>query len=145
MKPSFYMNKCAYLATVFGCMLLMPLAPVLAQADDVVVGVNLDNTPDQLTPPEQNVILDDMKAAGVRIIRAGIADNDKSFDFVQRVYAHGIEIEWGTFGVPSPSGNMILSSADPDKFRAYLQPLFAKLESKGIVLAGIELGNDQFE
>ena len=136
------MKKCAYLATVFGCMLLMPLAPVPAQADDVVVGVNLDNKPDQLTPQEQNVILDDMKAAGVRIIRAGIADNDKSLDFVQRVYAHGIQIEWGTFGVPSPSGNMILSSADPAKFRAYLQPLFAKLEGKGIVLAGIELGNE---
>jgi hypothetical protein len=37
---------------------------------------------------------------------------------------------------------MILSSADPDKFRTYFQPLLAKLKSKGIVLTGMELGNE---
>jgi hypothetical protein len=37
---------------------------------------------------------------------------------------------------------MILSVADPNEFRAYYQPFLAKLESKGIALAGIELGNE---
>jgi hypothetical protein len=82
-----------------------------------------------------------MQAVGVRVIRAGIDNGEKNFDFIQRVYAHGIKIE-GLAGVRGPYGNTILSVADPDKFRAYYQPFLAKLESKGIVLAGIELGNE---
>jgi hypothetical protein len=41
-----------------------------------------------------------------------------------------------------PYGHMIFSSADSEQFRAYFQPLLAKLESKGIVFAGFELGNE---
>jgi hypothetical protein len=37
---------------------------------------------------------------------------------------------------------MILSEADPDKFRTYFQPVMAKLENKGIQFSGIELGNE---
>jgi hypothetical protein len=132
--------KSLYRTVLLVCMLLVPLAP--AQAEDVVVGVNLVNQPDQLTPQEQDTMLNNMKDAGVRVIRAGIADNDKSLDFAQRVYAHGMKIEWFAWGIPSHSGNMILSSADPEKFRAYFQPLLDKLESKGIVLAAMELGNE---
>jgi hypothetical protein len=136
------MKNPAYLIVLLGCMLPTSSTPAMAQADDVVVGVNLVNQPDRLAPQEQETILDNMKAAGVRVIRAGIENNDKSLDFAQRVYAHGIKIEWMAFGVPSPSGKMILSAADPEKFRAYFQPLLDKLESKGIVLAGLELGNE---
>jgi hypothetical protein len=130
------------LINLFLCMLLVPWALAPAQAADVVVGVNLVNQPDKLKPDEQDAILGSMQRAGVRVIRAGIADNEQGLSFAQRVYAHGIKIEWFAWGVPSSSGNMILSSADPDKFRAYFQPLLAKLESKGIVLAGLELGNE---
>jgi hypothetical protein len=136
------LKKFAYLVILLGCMLLVPLASAEGQADDVVVGVNLVNQPDQLTPQEQDTILANMKAAGVRVIRAGIADNEKSLVFAQRFYEHGIKIEWFAWGIPSLSGNMILSSADPEKFRAYFQPLLDRLESKGIVLAGLELGNE---
>jgi hypothetical protein len=135
-------RRIAYLITALTCVLIMAVVPALAQADGVVVGVNLVNQPDRLTPQEQDAILDAMQSAGVRVIRAGIANNDKSLDFAQRVYAHGIKIEWFCWGIPSSSGNMILSSADPDRFRAYFQPLLDKLESKGIVLAGLELGNE---
>jgi hypothetical protein len=55
-------------------------------ADDMVVGSNLLNQPDRLTPKEQDTILEAMKDAGVRVIRAGISkNNDKSLDFAQRV------------------------------------------------------------
>jgi hypothetical protein len=132
-----------FLGYVLACSLLGVFsAPVLAQSQDVVVGVNLVNGPDGLTPQEQDTILDSMKTAGVRVIRAGIDNSDKSLEFAQRVYAHGIRIEWFTWGIPSRSGNMILSSADPEKFRTYFQPLLAKMESGGIVLAGLELGNE---
>jgi Glycosyl hydrolase catalytic core len=133
------MKKCAYLVALLECVLLMPLGR--AQTRDVVVGVNLLNHPEQLTPQEQDTILDNMKNAGVRVIRAGIINNDQYLDFIQRVYSHGIKIE-GLSGVRGPAGNMILSVADPDKFRADFEPFLAKLESKGIVLAGIELGNE---
>lgn len=134
------MKKFAYLVVLLECVLLTPLGR--AQAKDTVVGVNLVNQPERLTPQEQDTILNNMKDAGVRVIRTGIASDDKSLEFAQRTYAHGMKIEWFAWGVPSQSGNMILSSADPDKFRAYFQPLLARLESKGIVLAGIELGNE---
>jgi hypothetical protein len=134
------MKKFAYLVVLLGFVLLVPLAS--AQTRDVVVGVNLVNGPDQLTPEEQDTILNNMKSAGARVIRAGIDNSEKSLDFAQRVYAHGIKIEWIAWGIPSASGNMILSSADPERFRTYFEPLRAKLESKGIVLAGLELGNE---
>ena len=134
--------KFSYRVNLLRCVLLVPLFQAPARAQDVVVGVNLVNQPDRLTPQEQDTILGNMKDAGVRVIRAGIANNDKSLDFAKRVYAHGIKIEWFAWGIPSLAGNMILSSADPDKFRTYFQPLLAKLESKGIVLAGMELGNE---
>jgi hypothetical protein len=37
---------------------------------------------------------------------------------------------------------MILSSADPEKFRSVFQPLFTKLESKGYEFSALELGNE---
>ena len=37
----------------------------LGQADDIVVGVNLVNSPVEPRPQEQDTILDNMKAAGV--------------------------------------------------------------------------------
>ena len=39
-------------------------------------------------------------------------------------------------------GEPPLSKADPDSFRTYFEPLLAKLEAKGMVLAGFELGNE---
>ncbi|MBT9331504.1 RES family NAD+ phosphorylase [Paracidobacterium acidisoli] len=84
------MKKLACLIIFLECILLMPLAS--AQARDAVVGVNLLNHPEQLTPQEQDTILDNMKNAGVRVIRAGIINNDQYLDFIQRVYAHGIKI-----------------------------------------------------
>ena len=83
------MKQIAYLFTLLGSMLLMLVAPVLAHADDVVVGVNLDNSPNRLTPQEQDAIFGAMKDVGVRVIRAGISDDDKGLDFAKRVYAHG--------------------------------------------------------
>jgi hypothetical protein len=52
------------LITLLGCVLLLPLARTLAQAENVVVGVNLVNQPDQLAPQEQDTILDNMKKRG---------------------------------------------------------------------------------
>jgi hypothetical protein len=132
------------LTILLGCLLLMPRLPVLAQTNDVVVGVNLENNPDRLTPQQQDALLDAMKNSGVKIIRAGIAgDGNVGIDFAQRVYAYGMKILW-LAGVKAPAACCVtkLSADDPDQFRAYFQPLFDKLESKRIVFAGIELGSE---
>jgi hypothetical protein len=82
---------------LLGCLLLMPVTPTRAQAKDIVVGVNLVNAPYDLAIPEQEAILEAMKKAGVRVIRAAIPLGDKGMRFAERVYGHGIEIllEWG--------------------------------------------------
>jgi hypothetical protein len=121
----------------------MSLAPhAQARSDLVVVGVNLiDTVPPKQSESWQEATLTTLQNAGVRVIRATISNDDRGVAFAQRAFAHGIKIAW-LVPVASPAGNMILSSADPEKFRTYFQPLLAKVESKGIVLAGLELGNE---
>ena len=132
----------------------MPVTPTRAQAKDVVVGVKLVNAPYDLAIPEQETILEAMKKAGVRVIRAAIPLGDKGMSFAERVYAHGIKIlllggvhytgvAWpvapkgfaGLWGAPG------LSHADPEPLRVDFESQLAKLEEKGIVLAGIEVSN----
>jgi|HubBroStandDraft_1064217.scaffolds.fasta_scaffold1269832_1 hypothetical protein len=52
------------LVILLGAVPLLPLAPVSTPADELVVGVNLLNQPDKLTPQEQDSVLDSMKSAG---------------------------------------------------------------------------------
>ena len=135
-------NRLLILLLPLSCASILLATPNLVHAQAAVVGVNLLNEPYNLTAAEQNSILDAMKEAGVRVIRTGIIENsDRGLDYAKRVSDHGIKIEW-LAGVRGPSGNMILSVADPGKFRADFQPWLAKLESKGIVFAGIELGSE---
>jgi hypothetical protein len=129
-------------------------APV--QGGDVIVGVNLVNAPYNVTADEQESILAALQHAGVRVIRGAIPPGDKGRGWADRVYAHGIKIEWivdcgyapGTPWPHAPEGfkgmwgEPPLSKADPDSFRAYFEPLLAKLEANGMVLAGFELSNE---
>jgi hypothetical protein len=96
-----------------------------------------------------------LHAAGVHYIRSGILPDDKGVDFARRAQAQGIQIDWlvqlqyrpGAPTRPWPNafgvwGGPPLSACDPDQFRSYFEPLFAKLEAAGVTLAGIELGNE---
>ena len=114
----------------------------LAQASDVAVGVNIVN-PYNLSAAEQDATLAQMKAAGVRVIRASITLDDKGVDFAERVSKAGIKIEWliFRFGGYEPGGHP-LSSAAPAQFRNNFAPILAKLEEKGVTLAAFELGNE---
>jgi hypothetical protein len=148
------MQKIGIWIAAFGLLLTVFTYPALAKAEDVVVGVNLVNAPYDLTAPEQEAILDAMNKSGVRIIRAAVPINDKGYSFAERVYAHGIKISllggmhysgaWpvvpkgfsGLWGLPG------LSQADPEILRRDFAAQLAKLEEKGIVLAGIEVSNE---
>jgi len=124
---------------LLACVLLMPLASAVARAADVVIGVNLVNASYDLTVPEQETIMNTMHTSGVRVIRGAIPSADKGTSWAERVYAHGIKIEWlvdgayaqGTPWPHAPSGfnglweEPPLSRLDPDEFRTYFEPLTA--------------------
>ena len=88
-----FTSKCRNVLIALVCQLTICAAPVIAYAADVVVGVNMNN-PARLAAEQQDAMLGAMKAAGVRVIRAGIAPGDKGVDFARRVYAHGIRLVW---------------------------------------------------
>jgi hypothetical protein len=64
------MKKVLHLAVFFGCLLVMPFEFALAQTGDAMVGVNLGHAQTG-TVEQQTALLNDLKAAGVHVIRAG--------------------------------------------------------------------------
>jgi len=130
--------------------------PVHAQ--DVVVGVNVVN-PMRASVTNQNVLFDQLQAAGVHVIRCGISNDDKGIDFAKRAAAHGIRIQLITgaqYAPDAPSrpyqpevypamwGGHPLSYAyaDPELSKAAFQKLFDNLDANNLELAGVELGNE---
>ena len=155
------MKNSLRIAWVFSALLLaVVLSPSVAQAGDLTVGVNLGGLKDiknATVEEQQDATLGDLKAAGVRVIRTGIGPDDRALDFVRRVYAKGIQMDW-ILGLqyrsdapmrpwrpkefPGMWAGPPLSYSDPGKFRAYTQTLLDKLEAMGIKLAAFELGNE---
>jgi len=130
------------------------LAPV--QAANLIVGMNVVN-PMRASVADQNAIIGQLKAAGVRVIRAGLTPDEKGIDFAKRVYAQGIKIElmlgfrylpnaptrpYQPQEFPAMWSGHPLSFADPEGSRAYFQSFIGQLEANGIVLEGFELGNE---
>jgi len=141
--------------TLLGYALAAGFTLTPAHGEDMAVGVNVVN-PLRASVADQNALIAQLKAAGVRVIRASVTPDDKGIDFAKRVYAAGIKIELGVSAQYPPDApkrayqpdtypNMWsghpLSYADPELSRAYFQSLIDKLEANGIVLAGFELGN----
>ena len=131
-----------------------------AYASDPIVGVNVIN-PYRLNIADQDVMLSNIHNAGVHVIRASITPDDAGLDFASRASKQGIKIVWMIFnfggfvdGAPkrpnwpaAPAkpryfASPGLSAVSPDIFRTFFAPLLAKLEDKGVVLAGFELGNE---
>jgi hypothetical protein len=133
----------------------LAIAPVPAAP---VVGVNLVNEPYKETVAEQEATIRALQSGGVSVIRAAIPNNDQGVAFAKLAYAHGIKIEWLLGIYPDPgtqwrhlpdafksSGlwrDWPLSTANADTFKTNVTAELAQLESAGIVLAGIELGNE---
>src|ERR1700677_651856 len=130
------------------------LAP--ASTRQLEVGVNVVN-PMRASAANQNALIDQLKAAHVCLIRAPLSPDDKAIDFVKRVYAQEIKIEFQLspqFPPNAPSrpyqakefpnmwGGHPLSFADPQLSKIYFRSVIDKLEANGIVLAGLELGNE---
>ena len=131
-------------------------APSRTPAQDMVVGVNVVN-PLRASVANQNTLLSQLKASQVRVIRCGISNDDKGVDFAKRAAAHGIRIQlivgpqyppdaptrlYQPKEFPAMWGGHPLSFADPALSKTAFQNLFDNLDSNGIVLAGVELGNE---
>ena len=131
----------------------------LVSAGNVVVGINVVELKNPKAPrvAQEIATLSDLKAAGVRFIRTGIAPTDDGIKFVQRIYAQGMKLDWVVniqFPPDAPKrpwqpkefpgmwSGPPLSYADPERFRTYFQTLLDKLEAVGIELAAFELGNE---
>ena len=140
------------LRTLASLMLLLGLV----RAQDVVVGVNVVN-PMRASVADQNAVLSQLEAAHVHVIRCGVSNDDKGIDYAKRAAAKGIRIlleigaqypanaptrPYQPEQFPSMWGGHPLSYADPQLSREFYQKLFDALDANGIVLAGIELGNE---
>ena len=64
------------------------LAAARTPAQEMVVGVNVVN-PMRASVANQDVLLSQLKAAQVRVIRCGISHDDKGTDFAKRAAAQG--------------------------------------------------------
>ena len=138
------------------CILILASFVGSAPAQDIVVGVNVVN-PMRASVADQNVLLGQLEAARVRVIRCGISDDAKGIDFAKRAAARGIRIQlivgpqyapdaparpYQPDAFPAMWGGRPLSFADPALSRSAFQHLFDSLDANGIVLAGVELGNE---
>jgi hypothetical protein len=135
---------------------LVLLFSLHARAQDVVVGVNVVN-PMRASIADQDAVLAEIRAAGVHVIRCPISDDAKGIDFAKRAAAQGIKLQLGVgpeyapgapmrpyqpAAFPAMWGGPPLSHAGPALSKASFQSLFDQLDANGIVLAGIELGNE---
>jgi hypothetical protein len=152
------MKRLTSIASAACALMAAIAAPALATEPRPVAGANLVNEPYKQTVPEQEATFRALQAAGVPVIRAGIPGNDQGLAFAERAYAHRIKIEWLLGVYPDPGtqwprppdpykgkglwSGWPLSTANADTFKANIGAQLAKLESKGIVLAGFELGNE---
>jgi hypothetical protein len=147
-------SLCGYLVIAFGT-----LAP--ASGESLAVGVNVTN-PQRLSPADREAVLDQLQAAGVRIIRAPLeppwagGNYRPAIDFIRRAYERGIRTNLivglqyrvdaqrrpAVKDLPRMWPSYPLSSADPVRFRAVFEPLFNQLEDMGIRFAAFELGNE---
>ena len=135
MKPRSY--------SILAALLIALASNTVSYGQDVAIGVNIVD-PYSLSVDAQNTMLDQMKAAGVGVIRASVTQDAKGVDFAERAWSHGIKIEWLIyhFGGYDPFGKRPLSAADPEQFRSTFAPILASLEKKGVVFVAFELGNE---
>ncbi len=128
----------------------------LAHAGALVTGVNIVN-PLRASAAEQTALIGQLKAENVRVVRCGLTADARGMAFAQALYAQGIRIElivspqyqadapsrpYQPQAFPGMWGGHPLSSADPALSGAYFSKLLGMLDARGIVLAGLELGNE---
>jgi hypothetical protein len=101
------------------------------------------------------VIVKQLKQAAVGFVRTSLRPDDKNMDLAKALQSEGIGLVLvpgfkfypNTRARPADEKRhmrsaMPMSSVDPELSRAEYQLVFDKLDAKGVVLAGVELGNE---
>lgn len=125
---------------------------VWAQKCDAGVNVNSFQNFDAA---QQESIVQQLVSSGVHCVRTSLRPDDKNLHLAKELQDKGIGlvlVPGAEFPPNTPSrpadakrnmrSALPLSAADPERSRASYQSLFDKLDANGIVLAGIELGNE---
>ncbi|MGH8782005.1 hypothetical protein [Paraburkholderia sp.] len=128
--------------------------PALAQEAKCDVGTNV-NSFQNFSAADQQTIVDQLKQSGVRFVRTSLRPDEKNMTLAKNLQSEGIGLVLVTGAEFYPNAPlrpadqkrhmrsaMPLSYADPVASRAYYQTVFDKLDEKGVVLAGVELGNE---
>jgi hypothetical protein len=125
-----------------------------AQGTKCPVGVNV-NSFQNFSAADQQVIVEQLKRSGARFVRTSLRPDDKNMTLAKNLQSEGIGLVLVTGAEFCPNAPlraadekrhmtsaMPLSYADPERSRAYYQTVFDNLDEKGVVLAGVELGNE---
>jgi hypothetical protein len=128
--------------------------PDLAWALGCNVGVNV-NSFQNFSAAEQETIVQQLVTSGAHCVRTSLRPDDKNLHLANELQDKGIglvlvpgaEFAPGVQARPADAKRNMrsalpLSAADPERSRAFYQSLFDKLDANGIVLAGVELGNE---
>ena len=140
--------------TPFLWALVLLLSFNLAGASECYVGVNV-NSFQNFTTAQQRVLVGQLKRSGVHCVRTSLRPDDKNMKLAKNLQAEGIGLVLVT-GVQFPPDAPLrpadakrhlrsarpLSFADPVLSRAYFQSVFDTLDSYGVMLEGVELGNE---
>lgn len=117
-----------------------------AVAGSVVVGVNVFDE-GQTSQKEQDHELQELSAAGVKVIRTGLGKS--SMYFIGEAYKRGIgtvAIVYPFYGSKAAAkgswSRVLLSEVKPEEFQAWFKPMLEQLDSAGIHLTAIEFGNE---
>jgi hypothetical protein len=123
-------------------------------ASEIPVGVNV-NSFQNFSAADQEAIVEQLKRSGVRFVRTTLRPDDKNMNLAKTLQSQGIGLVLNMGPVFAPGTQarpadetrhmraaMPLSAADPERSRAFYQMVFDKLDEKGVVLAGVELGNE---
>jgi Glycosyl hydrolase catalytic core len=144
-------------------MLILPLLIVCQQpnaaeaaAPTLATGMNIVN-PMRANEAARTALIGQLRANGVHLVRCGITDDAAGIAFAKSLYAAGIKVDLilsPQYAADAPSvpyrpaeypgmwGGHPLSAADPSLSKAAFQSLIGKLDAAGVVLAGLELGNE---
>jgi hypothetical protein len=128
--------------------------PDLVWALACSVGVNV-NSFQNFTAAEQETIVQQLVTSGAHCVRTSLRPDDKNIHLAKELQDKGIglmlvpgaEFLPGVQARPADAKRNMrsalpLSAADPERSRTFYQSLFDKLDANGIVLAGVELGNE---
>ena len=140
--------------TAFVLALVLTSRLGFAQGTKFPVGVNV-NSFQNFDAAQQMEIVGQLKRSGVGFVRTSLRPDDKNINLAKELQSEGIGlvlvagIEFSANAPVRPAdakrhmrSATSLSAADPERSRAYFQTLFDKLDAKGVVLTGVELGNE---